>query len=202
MEKSKGKIWKLGICGCAVGIANSVFGGGGGMLAVPLLEKTGMPSQRAHATAILVILPVSLLTFILYAIKEFTIFPCSFPRLSALRSGDFWARNFSENSLKRRWESCSGVCKSLPARGCSSFVELRTVHMSFYIYLLLGILGGIPAGMGMGGGTVTIPLLILVGGVEQKIAQSANLFSFLPMSALPFASMRKTNCFRRMGSAG
>ena len=55
--------------------------------------------------------------------------------------------------------------------------------MSFYIYLLLGILGGIPAGMGMGGGTVTIPLLILVGGVEQKIAQSANLFSFLPMSA-------------------
>ena len=55
--------------------------------------------------------------------------------------------------------------------------------MSFYIYLLLGFLGGIPAGMGMGGGTVTIPLLVLVGGVEQKIAQSANLFSFFPMSA-------------------
>ncbi len=55
--------------------------------------------------------------------------------------------------------------------------------MSFYLYLILGFLGGIPAGMGMGGGTVTIPLLALVGGVEQKIAQSANLFSFLPMSA-------------------
>lgn len=54
--------------------------------------------------------------------------------------------------------------------------------MSFYLYLVLGFLGGIPAGMGMGGGTVTIPLLALVGGVEQKIAQSANLFSFLPMS--------------------
>ena len=54
--------------------------------------------------------------------------------------------------------------------------------MSFYLYFLLGFFGGIPAGMGMGGGTVTIPLLALVGGVEQKIAQSANLFSFLPMS--------------------
>ena len=54
--------------------------------------------------------------------------------------------------------------------------------MSFYLYLALGFLGGIPAGMGMGGGTVTIPLLVLVGGVEQKIAQCANLFSFLPMS--------------------
>lgn len=56
--------------------------------------------------------------------------------------------------------------------------------MSFYLYLILGFLGGIPAGMGMGGGTVTIPLLVLVGGVEQKIAQCANLFSFLPMSAV------------------
>ncbi len=54
--------------------------------------------------------------------------------------------------------------------------------MSFYLYLILGFLGGIPAGMGMGGGTVTIPLLVLVGGVEQKLAQSANLFAFLPMS--------------------
>ena len=55
--------------------------------------------------------------------------------------------------------------------------------MSFYIYLILGFLGGVPAGMGMGGGTVTIPLLVLLGGVDQKIAQAANLFSFLPMSA-------------------
>ena len=54
--------------------------------------------------------------------------------------------------------------------------------MKFYLYLLLGFIGGIPAGMGMGGGTVTIPLLVLVGGVEQKIAQCANLFAFLPMS--------------------
>jgi len=56
------------------------------------------------------------------------------------------------------------------------------LHMTFYLYLLLGFIGGIPAGMGMGGGTVTIPLLTLVGGVEQKIAQCANLFAFLPMS--------------------
>lgn len=56
--------------------------------------------------------------------------------------------------------------------------------MSFYWYLFLGFLGGIPAGMGMGGGTVTIPLLTVLGGVEQKLAQCANLFAFLPMSLL------------------
>ena len=62
--------------------------------------------------------------------------------------------------------------------------------MSFYLYLILGFIGGIPAGMGMGGGTVTIPLLILLGGVNQKIAQCANLFSFLPMSG--FALQKHT----------
>ena len=57
------------LCGVAVGFANSLFGGGGGMIAVPLLQKTGLDEKRAHATAILVILPVSLFSFALYAAR-------------------------------------------------------------------------------------------------------------------------------------
>ena len=64
--------------------------------------------------------------------------------------------------------------------------------MSFYILMILGFLGGIPAGMGMGGGTVTIPLLRLFGGIEQKIAQSANLFSFMLMG-IPALVAHKNN---------
>lgn len=52
--------------GTLVGAANSLFGGGGGMIAVPLLSTTGMREKEAHATAILVILPVSLFSFLLY----------------------------------------------------------------------------------------------------------------------------------------
>ena len=59
------------LCGVAVGSANGLFGGGGGMLAVPLLQKTGLNGQKAHATAILVILPVSLFSFLLYAFNGF-----------------------------------------------------------------------------------------------------------------------------------
>ncbi len=71
--------------------------------------------------------------------------------------------------------------------------------MRFYFYVLLGFLGGIPAGMGMGGGTVTIPLLVLVGGVEQKIAQSANLFSFLPMSLFALKTHRDNGLLETKG---
>ena len=56
--------------------------------------------------------------------------------------------------------------------------------MSFYLYFLCGILGGVLGGMGMGGGTVLIPLLTIFCGVEQGAAQGVNLLSFLPMSLL------------------
>lgn len=73
--------------------------------------------------------------------------------------------------------------------------------MKFYLYLLLGFLGGIPAGMGMGGGTVTIPLLVLFGGVEQKIAQSANLFAFLPMSVGALKMHAENKLLKTQGAA-
>ena len=63
--------WTQILCGGAVGLANGLFGGGGGMIAVPLLEKTGLSGQRAHATAILVILPVSAFSFLLYALRGY-----------------------------------------------------------------------------------------------------------------------------------
>jgi len=66
MEKIGTKNVKRAVCGTIVGAANSLFGGGGGMIAVPLLKKTGLEEKRAHATAILVILPVSLFSFLFY----------------------------------------------------------------------------------------------------------------------------------------
>lgn len=65
MEKGNSNVRKM-VCGGTVGIANSVFGGGGGMLAVPMLTGLGIQEKQAHATAILVILPISVLSFFLY----------------------------------------------------------------------------------------------------------------------------------------
>ena len=49
---------------------------------------------------------------------------------------------------------------------------------------MVGILGGIVAGMGMGGGTLTIPLLTMFLKYEQLRAQGVNLVAFLPMSVV------------------
>lgn len=55
--------------------------------------------------------------------------------------------------------------------------------MAFYVCLASGFISGLLGGMGMGGGTLLIPILTVFFSVPQKIAQSTNLLAFLPMSA-------------------
>lgn len=50
------------------------------------------------------------------------------------------------------------------------------------VYIIVGVAGGIIGGMGMGGGTLLIPLLTIFCNVSQHIAQSVNLIAFVPMS--------------------
>ena len=53
----------------AAGLANGWFGGGGGMLVVPALSSfCGLERKSAHATAIAVVLPLSILSAVLCAI--------------------------------------------------------------------------------------------------------------------------------------
>ncbi len=54
--------------------------------------------------------------------------------------------------------------------------------MSFIAYAVAGFLSGLLGGMGMGGGTILIPVLTIILGVEQHVAQAANLIAFLPMA--------------------
>lgn len=55
--------------GIAVGLVNGVFGAGGGMLAVPLLKKSGLDQKSAHANAVAVILPITVISAIMYLVK-------------------------------------------------------------------------------------------------------------------------------------
>lgn len=54
--------------------------------------------------------------------------------------------------------------------------------MQYLWYIIAGLIGGIIGGMGMGGGTLLIPILTIFLGVEQVEAQLTNLISFLPMA--------------------
>lgn len=55
--------------GIFIGAANGLFGGGGGMIAVPVLERAlGYPEKQAHATAIYIIAPVCAVSAVAYIV--------------------------------------------------------------------------------------------------------------------------------------
>lgn len=64
--------------------------------------------------------------------------------------------------------------------------------MTVFLLILFGFLAGIIGGMGMGGGTVLVPLLSFLD-LPQKTIQAINLISFLPMCcvALGFHAKNK-----------
>ena len=49
-------------------------------------------------------------------------------------------------------------------------------------YFLAGLFSGVFSGMGMGGGTLLIPMLTLIYNMPQQTAQAVNLIAFIPMA--------------------
>ncbi|MCH5142361.1 MAG: sulfite exporter TauE/SafE family protein [Clostridiales bacterium] len=70
----KSKNFKRVLAGGLTGAVNGLFGGGGGMVAVPILKNMlGYEEKDAHATAILVIAPVCLVSAITYIVNGYFI---------------------------------------------------------------------------------------------------------------------------------
>ena len=67
MAKKNASRWAPVIAGGAAGIANGFFGGGGGMILVPLLvRRCGLSQRQAFATSIAIILPLCILSSVIY----------------------------------------------------------------------------------------------------------------------------------------
>ena len=71
--------------------------------------------------------------------------------------------------------------------------------MSFILFSLAGFFSGLIGGMGMGGGTILIPVLTVIFGVEQHVAQATNLIAFLPMALLTLNVHRKNGLLKTEG---
>lgn len=62
--------WKYALTGALAGMANGLFGSGGGLFLVPLLTRwTKLPQRKAFATSVAVILPLSLVSAGVYWMK-------------------------------------------------------------------------------------------------------------------------------------
>ncbi len=71
MKKKVKNFVTISLMGMLIGIVNGCFGAGGGMIAVPMLKKVGLDVKESHANAVAVILPITLISGIVYIMKDY-----------------------------------------------------------------------------------------------------------------------------------
>lgn len=76
--------------GIVVGLINGLLGAGGGMIAVPLLKRSGLLQNDAHANSIAVILPLTVISAILYLYKGYVALSQALPFLPLGILGSFF----------------------------------------------------------------------------------------------------------------
>ena len=68
MREAKFALWKVLLTGALAGFVNGFFGAGGGMLVVPLLiVLVGLADKQAFSSAISIILPLTIVSLVIYA---------------------------------------------------------------------------------------------------------------------------------------
>ncbi len=58
------------ILGAVTGLCNGLFGSGGGIAAVPMLQKGGVDVKKSHATSLALTLPLSVVSAFFYAYRS------------------------------------------------------------------------------------------------------------------------------------
>ena len=81
---------RFAVAGAGAGIANGFFGGGGGMILVPLLTRwCGLDQRRAFATSIAIILPLCALSSAIYFLRGGLDLTAALPYLAGGLAGGF-----------------------------------------------------------------------------------------------------------------
>lgn len=80
---------KTAFGGLTVGILNGLLGAGGGMIAVPLLKNMGLSQKESHANAVAIILPITVLSAVLYLYNGYVNLGDAFPYIPTGLIGAF-----------------------------------------------------------------------------------------------------------------
>ena len=92
----------LALCGAAIGVVNGFFGGGGGMICVPVLKHIlNLEEKQAHATAIFIMLPISIASTIIYITTgNFMLFDTLYTAIGVIIGGVLGAIVLKKSSNK------------------------------------------------------------------------------------------------------
>jgi uncharacterized membrane protein YfcA len=179
-----------------IGLLAGAFGGlvglGGGVVMIPLMVRFfGLNQHQAHGTSLAVLMFTGLTGAATYALKG-NVDPLAAGVLAATaivtaRFGALFANSLPEWKLKMSF-GIFIICMSVVLLLKPFYAQASHVpEMWLWVVILLlsGAVSGFISGlMGVGGGAIMVPAMVVVLGFGQHLAQGSALLAMVPAAAV------------------
>ena len=176
--------------GAAAGLLSGLFGVGGGIVIVPGLVLFGvMEQRRAHATSLAAIVPIALAAVVGYALDDGVDWAAAGLLTAGAIAGTIAGTRFLRRIPQRSLRIIFAVfllasAALLPLEATATRPPGDLDLLGGTALVLVGIVAGGLAGLlGVGGGIVMVPALVLVLAEPQVIAKGTSLAVIVPTAA-------------------
>ncbi len=180
-ERTTGWALRAGAIGVAAGVLSGLFGVGGGIVMVPLLVALlALDQRRASATSLLAIVPIAAASAVGYAVNgNVDLGAGALLLVGGLLGGQLGARLLPRTPIATLQLWFGVLSLATAARllvGSPSGSGGLVQPWEAILLLLVGVAAGVLAGLlGVGGGIVMVPGLVIVAGDDADVARGTSL---------------------------
>jgi uncharacterized membrane protein YfcA len=187
---------KLNVISLLIGICAGAFGGlvgiGGGLIMIPLMMlflKFGQ--HKAHGTSLVALIFTGISGAIVYGLHGSVDYAAAItlavPAIFTARLGAKYANSLAEWKLRKYFGIFLFFCAMMlffkPYMG--NAIVVTSHAFIIIIFVIAGAATGFLSGMmGVGGGTIMVPVMVLLAGFGQHMAQGTSLLVMVPAGAV------------------
>jgi uncharacterized protein len=184
---------KKNLISLAIGFAAGLFGGliglGGGIIMIPLMISVLKLSQhQAHGTSLVALIFTGMAGALIYGLEGHIDFlaagSLAVTAIVTARAGANYAHALPGWKLRRAFGAFLIFCAALLVIKpyLHGIGGNHPVYANTIIFLMTGTLTGFLSGMmGVGGGTIMVPAMVLLTGFGQHMAQGTSLLVMVPL---------------------
>lgn len=180
------------LIGLLAGFFGGVTGAGGGIVSIPLMVAfLKLDQHAAHGVSLVALVFTGLVGAVTYAVNGSVDLVAAVliaaPAVATARAGARSAHALPEWRLKRAFGGYVLVVAALmllkPYLGTPQLFTAGTARL--LTLLLTGTIAGFVSGMmGVGGGAIMIPAMVLLAGFDQHLAQGTSLLVMVPAGSM------------------